>query len=177
MSRAQIHGCGTALVTPFTPEGKLDHSAFRALVDWQIEQGIHFLVPCGSTGEAATLSLGEHLEVVRMTVEQAADRVPVVAGVGGNDTAATVELTKVVSDQGASHLMVASPPYNRPPQRGLIAHFEAIADAAGVPILLYNVPGRTASNIAAETTLELAVHSNIVGIKEASGNMLSLIHI
>ena len=122
MSQVQVRGCGTALVTPFTPEGKLDHSAFRALVDWQIDQGIHFLVPCGSTGEAATLSLEEHLEVVSMTVEQAAGRVPVVAGGGGNDTAATVELAKVVSDQGASHLMVASPPYNRPPQRGRESH-------------------------------------------------------
>ncbi len=177
MSRTQVRGCGTALVTPFTSEGKLDHSAFRALVDWQIDQGIHFLVPCGSTGEAATLSLDEHLEVVSMTVEQAAGRVPVVAGVGGNDTAATVELAKVVSDQGASHLMVASPPYNRPPQRGLIAHFEAIADAVGVPVLLYNVPGRTASNIAAETTLALAAHPNIVGIKEASGDMDQILEV
>lgn len=177
MSEVEVRGCGTALVTPFTENGSLDEDAFRALVDWQVEEGIHFLVPCGSTGEAATLSTEEHLRVVRMTVEQAAGRVPVLAGAGGNDTKATIELARAVADQGATHLMVVSPPYNRPPQRGLVAHFEAIADAVDVPILLYNVPGRTGSNILAETTLALSAHPDIVGIKEASGNMDQILQV
>jgi 4-hydroxy-tetrahydrodipicolinate synthase len=171
MSEPTVRGCGTALVTPFKQDLSVDEQALRALVDWQIEQGIHFLVPCGSTGEAATLTHEEHLRVVRIVVEQCAGRVPVLGGVGGNDTAAAVELAKEVAAQGPSHLMVVGPPYNRPPQRGFIAHFERIADAVDVPLILYNVPGRTGSNILAKTSLALAEHPNIHGIKEASGNM------
>ena len=166
-----LRGCGTALVTPFTSSGAVDESAFRALVDWQIESGIHFLVPCGSTGEAATLTDEEHLRVVRLAAEQTAGRVPVVGGVNGNDTRATVEQAKAVADQGPSHIMVVGPPYNRPPQRGFIAHFTAVADAVDVPVVVYNVPGRTGSNILSKTTLQLAEHPNICGVKEASGNM------
>ena len=166
-----LRGCGTALVTPFRQDLSIDEDALRALVDWQIEQGIHFLVPCGSTGEAATMSREEVLRVVRIVSEQANARVPVLGGVSGNDTAATVDLAKDVAAQGPSHLMVVGPPYNRPPQRGLIAHFERIADAVDVPIILYNVPGRTGSNILAKTSLALAEHPSIHGIKEASGNM------
>jgi 4-hydroxy-tetrahydrodipicolinate synthase len=158
-------------VTPFKKDLSVDEDALRALVDWQIEQGIHFLVPCGSTGEAATLTREEHLRVVRIVAEQSAGRVPVLGGVSGNDTAATVELAKEVAAQGPSHLMVVGPPYNRPPQRGFIAHFERVADAVDVPIVLYNVPGRTGSNIQAKTSLALAEHPNIHGIKEASGSM------
>ena len=171
MSEPTVRGCGTALVTPFKQDSSVDESALRALVDWQIEQGIHFLVPCGSTGEAATLTHEEHLRVVRIVVEQCAGRVPVLGGVGGNSTAATVELAKEVAAQGPSHLMVVGPPYNRPPQRGFIAHFERIADAVDVPLIVYNVPGRTGSNILAKTSLALAEHPNIHGLKEASGNM------
>ncbi|HET9947889.1 MAG TPA: 4-hydroxy-tetrahydrodipicolinate synthase [Longimicrobiales bacterium] len=167
----ELRGCGTALVTPFAKDLSLDEGALRAFVDWQIEQGIHFLVPCGSTGEGATLTREEHLRVVRVVAEQAAGRVPVIGGLSGNDTRATVELAKAVADQGPSHLMVTGPPYNRPPQRGFVAHFERIADAVSVPVVLYNVPGRTGSNIQAKTTLELARHENIVAIKEASGNL------
>jgi 4-hydroxy-tetrahydrodipicolinate synthase len=141
MSEPTLRGCGTALVTPFKQDLGVDENALRALVDWQIEQGIHFLVPCGSTGEAATMSRAEVLRVVRIVAEQANGRVPVLGGVSGNDTAATVELAKEVAAQGPSHLMVVGPPYNRPPQRGFIAHFERIADAVDVPIVLYNVPG------------------------------------
>jgi len=166
-----LRGCGTALVTPFTSSGAVDEAAFRALVDWQIEEGIHFLVPCGSTGEAATLTHAEHLRVVKLAAEQAAGRVPVVGGVNGNDTRATVEQAKAVADQGPSHIMVVGPPYNRPPQRGFVAHFEAVADAVDVPVVVYNVPGRTGSNILSKTTLQLAQHPNICGVKEASGNM------
>ena len=171
MSEVVVRGCGTALVTPFTADGAVDEEAYRALVDWQIEEGIHFLVPCGSTGEAATLTNEEHLRVVRLAAEQTAGRVPVLGGVNGNDTRATIEQAKEVADQGVSHLMVVGPPYNRPPQRGFIAHFEAIADTVDLPIILYNVPGRTGSNVQSKTTLTLAEHPNICGIKEASGDM------
>lgn len=167
----EVRGCGTALVTPFTASDAVDEEAYRALVEWQIDEGIHFLVPCGSTGEAATLSGEEHLRVVRLAADQAAGRVPVLGGVSGNDTRATVELAKAVANQGVSHLMVVGPPYNRPPQRGLIAHFESIADAVDVPVVLYNVPGRTGSNIESKTTLALADHPNICAVKEASGDM------
>jgi 4-hydroxy-tetrahydrodipicolinate synthase len=171
VSAAAPRGCGTALVTPFAADHSVDEAALRALVDWQIEQGIHFLVPCGSTGEAATLSNEEHLRVVSVTAEQAAGRVPVVAGVNQNDTAAAVRFARQVAAQGPSHVMVVGPPYNRPPQRGFVAHFRAVADAVDVPVVLYNVPGRTGSNMLAETTLALAEHPNIVGVKEASGKM------
>ena len=171
MSGQSLSGCGTALVTPFEADGSLDEAALRALVEWQIEEGIHFLVPCGSTGEAATLSVEEHLRVVEITVEQVDGRVPVVAGAGGNDTAKCIELCRAVAACGATHWLVVSPMYNRTPQRGLIGHFEAIADAADVPILLYNVPGRTACNMEAATTLALAQHPRVIGIKEASGDL------
>jgi 4-hydroxy-tetrahydrodipicolinate synthase len=177
MSEPTLRGCGTALVTPFNRDLSLDEDALRALVDWQIEQGIHFLVPCGSTGEAATMSREELLRVVRVVAEQAAGRVPVLGGVSGNDTAATVDLAQEVAAQGTSHVMVVGPPYNRPPQRGFVAHFERIADAVDVPVVLYNVPGRTGSNILAKTTLTLAEHPNIHGIKEASGNMDQVLYL
>ena len=171
MSVQSLYGCGTALVTPFAADGSLDEASLRALIEWQIEQGVHFLVPCGSTGEAATLSPDEHLRVVEITVEQVDGRVPVVAGAGSNDTAKCIELARAVAARGASHLLVVSPAYNRPPQRGLIAHFEAVADAVDIPLLLYNVPGRTACNIEAATTLALAQHPRVIGIKEASGDL------
>jgi 4-hydroxy-tetrahydrodipicolinate synthase len=177
MTEPTIRGCGTALVTPFKLDLRVDEDALRALVDWQIEQGIHFLVPCGSTGEAAAMSREEVLRVVRIVSEQVGGRVPVLGGVSGNDTRATVELAKEVAGQGPSHLMVVGPPYNRPPQRGFIAHFERIADAVDVPIIVYNVPGRTGSNILARTSLALAEHPNIHGIKEASGNMDQILHL
>ena len=177
MSARPLHGCGTALVTPFRKDGSVDEKALRGLVEWQIQEGIHFLVPCGSTGEAATLSWEEHLRVVRITVDQCAGRVPVLGGLNQNDTAAAVERAQQVAAQGPSHLMVVGPPYNRPPQRGFIAHFEAIADAVLTPLVIYNVPGRTGSNILAKTTLALAEHDNIVAVKEASGNMDQIMHL
>ena len=177
MSARPLHGCGTALVTPFKKDGSVDEKSLRGLVEWQIQEGIHLLVPCGSTGEAATLSWEEHLRVVRITVEQCAGRVPVLGGLNQNDTAAAVERAKQVAAQGPSHLMVVGPPYNRPPQRGFIAHFEAIADAVDTPVVVYNVPGRTGSNILAKTTLALAEHDNIVAVKEASGNLDQILHL
>lgn len=163
-------GAGTALATPFTTDA-IDEPALRRLVAWQIEQGIHFLVPCGSTGEAATMTPDEQRRVVEITVEVAAGRLPVVAGAGANDTARAIELSRMMAAAGATHLLHVSPMYNKPPQRGIVAHFRAIADVAERPVILYNVPGRTGSNVAAESTLELAEHPNIVAVKEASGTL------
>jgi 4-hydroxy-tetrahydrodipicolinate synthase len=166
-----LTGCGTALATPFTANGAVDEAALRRFVEWQIAEGVHFLVPCGSTGEAATLTPAEQRRVVEITVEVAEGRVPIVAGAGSNDTARAIALSREMRDAGATHLLHVSPAYNKPPQRGIIAHFRAIADAVEMPIVIYNVPGRTASNIEARTTLALAEHPNVVGIKEASGNL------
>lgn len=173
----RISGCGTALVTPFTHTGDVDEAALRALVDWQIAEGVHFLVPCGSTGEAATLSPAEHRRVVEIVVEQARGRVPIMAGAGSNDTKKAIALSREMRDAGATHLLHVSPMYNKPPQRGIVAHFRAVADATELPVIVYNVPGRTASNIEARTTLELARVPNVVGIKEASGNLGQIVDI
>jgi 4-hydroxy-tetrahydrodipicolinate synthase len=166
-----LFGCGTALVTPFTSGGAVDERALRALVDWQIDEGVHYLVPCGSTGEAVTLTPAEHRRVVEVVVDQARGRVPIVAGAGSNDTRRAVALSKEMRDAGATHLLHVSPMYNKPPQRGMVAHFRAVAEATELPVIMYNVPGRTASNMAPETTLALAAEPNIVGIKEASGDL------
>ncbi len=166
-----LPGRFTALVTPFAKDGSVDEPALRALVAWQLEEGVHGLVPVGSTGEAATLNIDERARVVRITAEVVGGKVPIVAGAGGNDTRACIEWSQRMVEAGASHLLHVSPAYSKPPQRGLVAHFRAIADAAKRPIMLYNVPGRTASNMEAETTLELAEHDNIVSVKEASGNL------
>jgi 4-hydroxy-tetrahydrodipicolinate synthase len=174
MSDARLVGCGTALATPFTTSGAVDENALRELVEWQIAEGIHFLVPCGSTGEAATMTQAEHCRVVQITAEVAAGRVPVVAGAGSNDTAKAIALSKEMYDAGATHLLHVSPMYNKPPQRGIAAHFRAIADASKLPIVVYNVPGRTSSNIEASTMLSLAEHPRIVAVKEASGNLAQI---
>ena len=167
----RLAGCGTALVTPFQKNGDVDEKPLRALVDWQIANGIHFLVPCGSTGEAATMTPAEHRRVVEIVVEQAKGRVPIVAGAGSNDTAKAVAQSKEMKAAGATHLLHVSPMYNKPPQRGLIEHFKRVADATDLPVILYNVPGRTGGNIEAKTTLALAEVPNIVAVKEASGNL------
>ncbi|MDO8502185.1 MAG: 4-hydroxy-tetrahydrodipicolinate synthase [Gemmatimonadaceae bacterium] len=169
--RPLLRGCGTALATPFTDSGELDEAALRAFVEWQVTEGIHFVVPCGSTGEAATMTPDEHRRVVEITVEQVNGRVPVVAGAGSNDTKKAIALSKEMRSAGATHLLHTSPMYNKPPQRGIIAHFRAIADAVDLPLVVYNVPGRTGSNVEAATTLELAEHGNITAVKEASGNL------
>ncbi|MFL5558210.1 MAG: 4-hydroxy-tetrahydrodipicolinate synthase [Gemmatimonadaceae bacterium] len=171
MTIERLAGCGTALVTPFSDSGEIDERSLRSFVDWQIASGVHFVVPCGSTGEAATMTPAEHRRVVEITVEQTAARVPVVAGAASNDTKKAIALSREMAAAGATHLLHASPMYNKPPQRGIVAHFRAIADAVHTPIVVYNVPGRTASNVEAATTLELAEHPNIVAVKEASGNL------
>lgn len=175
--RPLLRGCGTALVTPFTADGSVDEAALRKLVEWQVAEGIHFLVPCGSTGEAATLSLEEHRRVVATTVEIVNGRVPVAAGAGSNDTKRAIALSKAMKEAGATHLLHTSPMYNKPPQRGIVAHFRAIADAVDLPVIVYNVPGRTGSNVEASTTLELAEHENITAVKEASGNIAQIAEI
>jgi 4-hydroxy-tetrahydrodipicolinate synthase len=169
--RARLTGCGTALVTPFNADGTIDEGAMRALVDWQIAEGIHFLVPCGSTGEAATMTIDEHCRVVEIVVQQARGRVPIVAGAASNDTQKAIDLSRRVCDLGATHLLHTSPWYNKPPQRGIVAHYAAIAAAVDLPIVVYNVPGRTASNIEAKTTLELSRIPGVVATKEASGQL------
>ncbi len=168
---AILQGCGTALATPFNADGSLDEGAIVALVEWQVGEGIHFLVPCGSTGEAATMTLAEHRRVVELTVQTVKGRVPVVGGAGSNDTVKAIELSRAMRDVGVTHLLHTSPMYNKPPQRGIIAHYRAIAEAVDLPIVVYNVPGRTGSNIEAKTTLEMAKIPGIASIKEASGNL------
>jgi 4-hydroxy-tetrahydrodipicolinate synthase len=170
----RLTGCGTALITPFTAAGAIDEPALRAFVDWQLDERIDFVVPCGSTGEAATMSLDEHRRVVEITAEQVRGRVPVVAGAGSNDTVKAIALSRLMRDAGATHLLHTSPMYNKPPQRGIVAHFHAIAEAVDLPIVIYNVPGRTGSNIEAATTLQLAKHAGIVSVKEASGNLAQI---
>jgi 4-hydroxy-tetrahydrodipicolinate synthase len=162
-------GCGTALATPFTASGALDERALRGFADWQLDEGIDFLVPCGSTGEAATMSIDEQRRVVEIVVERARGRVPVVAGASSNDTARAIEISRAMRDAGATHLLHAAPAYTKPPQRGMALHFRSIADAVDLPIVLYNVPSRTACNIEASTTVELAADPRIVATKEASG--------
>ena len=169
-----LRGCGTALATPFTRDGAIDEPALRAFVEWQVTEGVHFVVPCGSTGEAATMTVEEHERVVAITVEQVGGRVPVVAGAGSNDTQKAIALTKMIKRLGATHALHVSPMYNKPPQRGIVAHFRAIAEAVSLPIVAYNVPGRTASNIEAGTTLELSRVPGIVAVKEASGNLAQI---
>src|SRR5918911_4773098 len=171
MTSQRLAGCGTALVAPFMESGDIDERSLRSFVEWQITSGVHFVVPCGSTGEAATMMPEEHRRVVEITVEQTAGRVPVVAGAASNDTKKAIALSREMEAAEATHLLHASPMYNKPPQRGIVAHFRAIADATELPVIVYNVPGRTGSNIEAKTTLALAEVPNIVGVKEASGNM------
>jgi len=171
MTSTRLAGCGTALVTPFTRDGAVDERALRALVEWQITEGVHFLVPCGSTGEAATMTPEEQRRVIEIVVEVTNRRVPVVAGAASNDTQRAIALSKAAQAVGATHLLHTSPMYNKPPQRGIIAHYRAIADAVDLPIVVYNVPGRTGSNVEAKTTLALAATPNIVAVKEASGNL------
>jgi 4-hydroxy-tetrahydrodipicolinate synthase len=170
-------GCGTAIVTPFTTGGSLDESAFRALVEWQIAEGIDFLVACGSTGEAQTLTPEERQRVVALSLEVAAGRVPVIAGATSNDTAAAVKETREMCRLGADGILSACPYYNKPIQRGLEAHFGAVADASSKPVVLYNVPGRSAVNLEPATALRLAQHGNISAIKEASGNLVQMMAI
>jgi 4-hydroxy-tetrahydrodipicolinate synthase len=173
----RLQGCGTALVTPFTDGGEVDYPALRALVEWQIAERIDFLVPCGSTGEAQTLDDAERERVVAQVVETAAARVPVMAGASSNDTARAVAEARRMCRAGADYILTATPYYNKPTQSGLFRHFTAIADASTRPICLYNVPGRTAVNLQPGVALQLAEHANVMGIKEASGDLAQVMQI
>jgi 4-hydroxy-tetrahydrodipicolinate synthase len=168
---AKIEGCLTALVTPFKG-GKVDFEALAKLVDWQIEQGVDGIVAVGTTGESATLDVDEHVAVIAGIVKASRGRVPVVAGAGGNATTEALELTRASEDAGADALLHVTPYYNRPNQEGLFRHFEAIAKATKLPILLYNVPSRTACDLLTETVVRLAELENVVGIKDATGNLV-----
>ena len=175
-TRPFLRGAFTALITPFTADGALDESAFRRLVRWQILAGIDGLVPCGTTGESPTLSTDERERLIAATVEVAAerpsrDRIRVVAGTGTNDTAATVRATRRAAELGADAALVVAPYYNRPDGRMLEAHFRAIADEGDLPIVVYNVPSRTGTNVDAGTFLRLAEHPRVIAVKEASGNL------
>jgi 4-hydroxy-tetrahydrodipicolinate synthase len=171
---SRLVGCGTALLTPFTASGAIDEPALRAFVEWQVEQGVHMVIPCGSTGEAVTLTPAEHRRVVEITVAQVNGRVPVIAGAGANDTARAIVTSREMQAAGATHLLHVTPMYNKPPQRALVAHFRAIADACDLPIVIYNVPGRTAINLEARTCLELAADPRFCAVKEASGNLAQI---
>src|SRR5215469_5982997 len=174
----QLRGCGTALVTPFLQDGSIDEPALRNLVAWQIESGIDFLVPCGTTGETPTLSHDEWLQVIDVTLEAAAGRVPIVAGATSNSTRdAVAKAQELGSRPGVDAILTASPYYNKPTQEGQYQHFKAIAEAAGKPIILYNVPGRTGANLEPSTVARLAEVPNIAGVKEASGNLTQIAEI
>src|SRR3954468_8277231 len=175
-TRPMLRGAFTALVTPFTSQGELDEPAFRRLVRWQVLAGIDGLVPCGTTGEAPTLTIDERERLIAATVDVVSerpsrDRVRVIAGTGTNDTAATIRATRRAAELGADAALVVAPYYNRPDARMLDSHFRAIADEGDLPIVVYNVPSRTGANVDADTFLRLAAHPRVVAVKEASGNL------
>ncbi len=165
-----IEGCLTALVTPFK-DGKIDFDGIARLVDWQIEHGVDGIVAVGTTGESATLDVDEHVAVIGAIVKAAAGRVPVVAGAGGNATSEALALTRASEEAGADALLHVTPYYNRPSQEGMFQHFSAIARATKLPIVLYNVPTRTGCDLLTDTVVRLAVHDNIVAVKDATGNL------
>lgn len=172
MTEAMFTGAITALITPMNRDGSLDLSSFDRLVEWQIAEGISGLVPVGTTGESPTLSHAEHHEIVERTVKVASGRVPVIAGAGSNSTAEAIDLAKHAEKAGASAVLVVAPYYNKPTQEGLYQHFAAVADAINIPVVLYNIPGRSVVDISVETMARLAKIGNIVGVKDATANLL-----
>src|SRR5437899_3368419 len=171
MTKKPFQGTGTAMITPFKADGSLDEKALRRLVDFQIDGGVDMLLPCGTTGEGATLNADETDRVVQIVIEQARGRAPVIVGAGSNATAAAVQATKRAKHLGADGVLSVGPYYNKPTQQGYYEHFKAIAEAEDIPIIVYNVPGRTSGNIESRTMLRLAEIPNIVAVKEASGNI------
>ena len=170
MPMPPFQGSITALITPFK-NGKVDTKAFRKLVEWQIDQGTHGLVPCGTTGESPTLTHDEHREVVELCIEAASGRVPVIAGTGSNSTAEAVELTRHAKSAGADGVLVVTPYYNKPTQEGLYLHYKAINDCTDIPILIYNIPGRSVVDMTVDTMTRLFKLKSIVGVKDATANM------
>ncbi len=177
MDISRFRGTTVALVTPFDRNGNIDEIILKRLVDWHVDKGTDVILACGTTGESATLSHQEHHIVMKIIIEQAAGRVPVLCGTGSNSTSEAVSLSQHAEELGADGLLLVSPYYNKPTQTGLKKHFETIAGSVNVPVVLYNVPGRTGCNIAADTTLALAKVKNIIGVKEASGNLAQIMHI
>ena len=170
-----FRGIATALATPMTSSGAIDYDAYGRLIDWQIESGVAGLVTCGTTGEASTMTAEEHRQTIAFAVKRAAGRVPVIAGTGANCTEKAVELTRFACAAGADACLVVTPYYNKATQRGLIAHYTAIADASDKPVILYNVPSRTGCNLLPETCAALAGHPRIAAVKEASGNISQIV--
>jgi 4-hydroxy-tetrahydrodipicolinate synthase len=170
-------GCGTAMVTPFKKDGSLDEATLRKLVQRQIDQGIDFLVPCGTTGESPTLSREEHIRVVQITAEEAKKKVPVLAGAGGYNTHEVIELGQACQKAGADGILSVTPYYNKPTQEGLVQHYTAIAAAVKLPIMVYSVQGRTGVNVLPATLVRLAKISNIIGVKEASGDITQIANV
>ena len=166
-----FHGSMVAIITPFTAEGNFDEESYRQLIEFQIENGTDVIVPCGTTGESATLNYTEHDRVIKTCLEQVNKRVPVVAGTGSNSTAEAIEISQHAKELGADGLLLVSPYYNKPSQEGLFQHYKALAESVVLPQILYNVPGRTGMNMTAATTIRLAEFANIVAIKEASGDL------
>ncbi len=175
--RQAFTGCGTALVTPFTRSGALDETGVRRLARRQIEAGIHFLVPCGTTGETPTLTSDERLRVVEIVVAEAKGKVPVLAGAGGYNTHEVIEAAQQMARAGADGILSVAPYYNKPTPEGLYQHYKAIADAVPLPIIVYNVPGRTGVNVDVATIVRLSAVPNVVGVKEASGNVTQMCEI
>ena len=175
--RTPFTGVGTALITPFTKDGSLDEPAVKRLAKRQIDGGVHFLSPCGTTGEAPTLTHRDKLRVVELVVEEANGRVPVLAGAGGYDTKEVIELARDLERVGATGILSVTPYYNKPTQEGLFQHYKAIAESMPLPIVLYNVPGRTSVNMSVETVLRLSELRNIVAVKEASANVVQMTEI
>jgi len=171
MTKKPFQGTGTALITPFKADGSVDEKALRRFVDFQIDGGVDMLLPCGTTGEGATLDADETDRVVQIVIEQSRGRAPVIVGAGSNSTLKAVQATKRAKKLGAAGVLSVGPYYNKPTQQGYYEHFKAIAEADDIPVIVYNVPGRTSGNIEAKTMLRLAEISNIVGVKEASGNL------
>ena len=170
-------GCGVAIITPFLQDGNVDFDRFRALIEWQIAEGIDSIVVCGTTGEASTLDDHEHIETIRFCVDVVNGRVPVIGGAGSNDTKHGINLAREIEKTGVDGLLLVTPYYNKCSQAGLIQHYIATADAVNIPCLLYSVPGRTGVNIEPATVAELAKHPRIVGIKEATGNIAQVAEI
>lgn len=171
MKNTIFTGAGVAIITPMNTDGSINYDVLGEMIDFQIENGTDAIVICGTTGEASTMTDEEHIECIRFAVERTAKRVPVIAGTGSNDTAYAVNLSKEAEKVGADALLVVTPYYNKTTQRGLISHFTAIADAVNIPLVLYNIPGRTGMNMEISTVKELAKHKNICAVKEASGNI------
>ncbi len=173
----EIEGCGTALVTPFTTRNTIDLQSYRKLVRWQVDAGADFLVPCGTTGESVTLTEEEYAKIIRSCIETVSQAVPVVAGAGSNNTRHAIRLARIAEAEGVDAILSVSPYYNKPTQEGIFQHFREMARSLNIPLVIYNVPGRTGSNILPETILRLSQIHNIIGVKEASGNLLQVMDI